>query len=171
MEKLNLRQWFSLAVLGFTAAAVGGWIYEEICVYVMYGYVYNRGMLHLTLCPIYGFGAWGLYALLHKVRQTWLYFLLSVIAASVFEYACSYLLELVFHRSYWTYSDWYFSVNDRISLISSLIFGLLAVLFAKGILPPLRKWVKKGSGRIPLMLSIILLLVIAGDFLLVVLHD
>lgn len=168
METLCRRQKFSLLMSGFIAAAFGGWLYEETCVYILYHHLYNRGMLHLTLCPIYGFGAWGLWLLLRRVRSSGLFFLLSVLIASVFEYACSCLLELMFHRSYWTYRDWAFSIDDRISLISSVIFGLLAVLFAKCILPLLTALVRKGSINLWFIGSLTALAVILGDFILVV---
>lgn len=168
MEPLGKRQKFSLLIFGFLAAAFGGWLYEEVCVYVLYHHLYNRGMLHLTICPIYGFGAWGLYLLLHRIKNSALYFSLSVVIASVFEYACSYLLELIFHRSYWTYKDWAFSVGDRISLISSVIFGILAVFFAKAVLPLLQKALRRGRATVWFVSSLIALAIVLGDFMLVV---
>ena len=168
MQKPDWRQRFSLLIWGFVAAAFGGWLYEEICVYILYHKIYNRGMLHLTICPIYGFGAWGLYLLLRKVRNPALYFALSVLIASVFEYGCSYLLEFLFHRTYWTYEGWFLSIQNRISLVSSLIFGLLAVIFAKLILPLLAKAVGKGKPAIWFIFSLLALAVITGDFVLVV---
>lgn len=168
MDTLCKRQKFSLLIWGFIAAAFGGWIYEEICVYVLYHHIYNRGMLHLTICPIYGFGAWGLYFLLRKVKSSGSYLLLSTFIASIFEYGCSYLLEFLFHRSYWTYEGWPFSIQNRISIISSLIFGILAVIFAKLILPPLKKAIGKGNRNVWFAFSILALVVILGDFILVV---
>lgn len=168
MSELCKRQRFSLLVWGFAAAAFGGWVYEEICVYVLYHHIYNRGMLHLTLCPIYGFGAWGLYFLLHRVRNAGLYFVLSTVIASVFEYVCSYLLTFLFHRSFWTYQDWPFSIQDRISLISSLIFGVLAVIFAKMILPALQRAVGRGNQSLWFWSSMFACAVILVDFLIVV---
>ncbi len=167
MKNMNLKQRISLLIFCFAAAAFGGWIYEEICVYVLYGKLYNRGMLHLTLCPIYGFGAWGLYFLLHRIKSTPLFFLLSVLIASAFEYACSCLLEMLFHRSFWSYEGWLLSVNNRISLISSLIFGLLAVVFAKGIVPFFSKRIGRGRETVWFAVSLVIFAVIAGDFLLV----
>lgn len=167
MHELNLRQRFSLLICGFVAAAFGGWIYEEICVWLIYHHIYNRGMLHLTICPIYGFGAWGLYLLLRRIKNSGLYFLLSVIIASVFEFGCSYLLEFLFHRSFWTYEGWPFSVQNRISLISSMIFGLLSVVFAKLILPRLRSRISKGNQYLWFIISLSALAVILGDFILV----
>lgn len=167
MDRLNLKQKISLGVFGFLAASLGGWIYEEICIYILYHHIYNRGMLHLPICPIYGFGAWGLWLLLRRVKNTGAFFALSVITASAFEFGCSYLLELLFHRSYWTYEGWPLSVDNRISLVSSMIFGLLAVIFAKMILPPLTRSIKKGSEKIWFISSIAALLIVGGDFLLV----
>lgn len=167
MTGLGRRQQFSLLVTGFAAAAFGGWVYEEICVYLLYHHIYNRGMLHLTICPIYGFGAWGLYFLLHKVRHGSVFFLLSVVIASAFEYGCSYLLEFLFHRSFWTYESWPLSVQNRISLVSSLIFGLMAVIFAKLLLPALKKLIGRGSPNLWFLISLLSAAVIAGDFLLV----
>ena len=167
MENMTLKQRFSLLILGFTAAAFGGWCYEEICVYVLYGQIVNRGMLHLTLCPIYGFGAWGLYLLLYRVRNKPLFFLLSTAIASAFEYGCALLLETVFHRRFWSYEGWLLSVHDRISLISSLIFGVLAIFFAGCIVPFLGKRVRSGRENLWFAASLVILAVITGDFLLV----
>ena len=167
MKKDSFFRCFALVIFGFLAASFGGWIYEEICVYMIYHTVYNRGMLHLTICPIYGFGAWGLYLLLHKVRNSGAYFVLSVLIASLFEYGCSYLLEFLFHRSYWTYEGWPLSIQNRISLVSSLIFGVLALLFAKCIVPGLKKAVNRGSAGIWFSAAAVALCVVLGDFLLV----
>ena len=167
MNTLTLTQKVSLSIFGFIAASFGGWIYEEICIFVLYHHLYNRGMLHLPICPIYGFGAWGLWLLLHRVKNTGAFFALSVIIASAFEFGCSYLLEFLFHRSYWTYEGWWLSIDNRISLISSMIFGLLAVIFAKIILPSLTKAVRKGSGTIWFGSSLAAVSVVCGDFLLV----
>lgn len=166
-QTCSKRQLFAVLIFGFVIAAFGGWLYEEACVYLIYHKIYNRGMLHLTLCPIYGFGAWILYLLLHKVRNSVLFFLLSTAIASAFEYGCALLLEHFLHRSYWTYSGWPLSVHDRISLVSSLIFGLLAVLFAKGILPKLTSAVKRGNATKSAVAAGCILSVIITDFLIV----
>ena len=168
-EKLErLQRGFAVMIFGFLAASFGGWIYEEICVWLLYHTIYNRGMLHLTICPIYGFGAWGLYLLLHKIKNSTLFFLLSVLIASAFEYGCSYLLEMLFHRAYWTYEGWPLSVQNRISLVSSLIFGLLALLFARCIIPLLKKAVHRGKAGAWFAAALTAVCIILGDFVLVV---
>ena len=171
MEKADRRSLFVTAVFGFVLASFGGWIYEEICVYVFYGYVYNRGMLHLPICPIYGFGAWILAILLRRVKKGWVFFICAVLIASVFELACSYLLELLFHRGFWTYAGWWLSIDDRISLVSSVIFGLLALIFVRLVLPFVRYLQRKCSGRLLFVAALLSVLIIAADFLSVVLSD
>ena len=163
----GLKRRFALLVFGFLTASFGGWIYEEICVYLLYHTIYNRGMLHLPVCPIYGFGAWGLYLLLHKIKSSGLFFVMSVLIASVFEYACAILLETLFHRSYWTYEGWPLSVQNRISLISSLIFGLLALIFTKLVIPPLRKRIERGKTAVWFTAAVIISGTLLADFLLV----
>ncbi len=163
-QKMNLKQRFSLLIFGFLAASFGGWIYEVICVFLLYHHFYNRGMLHLTICPIYGFGAWGLYLLLHKIKNSGLFFLLSVLIASAFEYGCALLLETVFHKIYWTYEGWPLNIQNRISLISSLIFGLLALVFSRRIVPPLKKIISRGNPNRWFAAAVLAVLVILADF-------
>ena len=44
-------------------------------------------------------------------------------------------MEFIFHEQFWTYETWYFSILDRSSLISSAIFGVLAVAYFYGLHP------------------------------------
>ncbi|MBP0968473.1 MAG: putative ABC transporter permease [Oscillospiraceae bacterium] len=166
-DREKVLRGFALAVFAFLIAAFVGWIYEEICVYLLYHTFYKRGMLHLTICPIYGFGAWGLYLLLHKVKNSAVFFLLSVLAASAFEYACALLLETLFHRIYWTYEGWPLSVHNRISLVSSLIFGVFALIFAKCTVPPLKKAVSRGSAVLWFGVALLAAGTVLADFVLV----
>lgn len=167
MEK-NRKDCFILLVLGFVIAAFAGWVYEQICVLIMYGSFQHRGMLDIPLLPIYGFGAWGLALILRPVRSGWLFFILSVVIASLFEYACSYLLEFLFHERFWSYSDWWFSFQDRISLISSAIFGLLALIFVKAVLPFVRYLMRKIPKAVLMFVSVLAAILVIADFILVI---
>ena len=122
-------------VFEFVAAGFAGWIYEVITVWVMWHYFDNRGMLHLPIIPIYAVGAFILLAVLRKKRHPLFIFLFSAAITTVFELAASYLLEFIFHQQFWTYETWPFSILDRSSLISSGIFGILAVAYFYGLHP------------------------------------
>ena len=105
-------------VFEFMLAGFIGWLYEVATVWVMWGYFDNRGMLHMPIVPIYAVGAFLLLAVLREKKRN-----------PVFELGASYLLEFIFHKQFWTYRSWKFSILDRSSLISSGIFGIFALLY------------------------------------------
>ena len=125
--KNDFSRTFFRYVFEFTAAGFAGWIYEVATVWIMYRYFDNRGILHLPVIPIYSFGAFILLALLRRKRNPFFIFVTATVITTVFELAASYLLEFIFHEQFWTYKNWYFSIFDRSSLISSSIFGIMAV--------------------------------------------
>ena len=114
----------------FMLAGFIGWLYEVITVWILWRYFDNRGMLHMPIVPIYAVGAFILLAVLReKKRNPVFVFLFSAIVTTIFELGASYLLEFIFHKQFWTYRSWKFSILDRSSLISSGIFGLFALLY------------------------------------------
>lgn len=56
-------------ILMFFISAFIGWCYEIVCVCLIYGQYYDRGILHLPICPIYGFGMLILYMIFHKAKN------------------------------------------------------------------------------------------------------
>lgn len=144
MKKEFSRTFFRYA-FEFTAAGLAGWIYEVVTVWIMFRRYENRGMLHLPIIPIYAFGAFMLLAIMRKKRHPLFIFTAATVITTVFELGASYLLEFIFHKQFWTYKTWYFSILDRSSLISSAIFGIMAVAYFY-MLHPLSK---KLSERLP----------------------
>ena len=115
-------------VFEFVTAGFFGWIYEVVTVYILYHCFVNRGMLHLPILPIYAVGAFILLGMLgERDRNPVFVFVFSAVVTTAFELGASYLLEFIFHKRFWTYENWLFSIQDRSSLISSAIFGALAV--------------------------------------------
>ncbi|WP_303825732.1 putative ABC transporter permease [Ruminococcus flavefaciens] len=133
--KKNYTRIFFRYVFEFAAAGFAGWIYEVATVWIMYRYYDNRGMLHLPVIPIYSVGAFILLVLLRKKRNPLFIFFFAMAVTTVFELGASYLLEFIFHEQFWTYENWYFSILDRSSLISSAIFGIMAVAYFYGLHP------------------------------------
>ena len=143
--KKDFSRTFFRYVFEFTAAGLAGWIYEVVTVWIMFRRYENRGMLHLPIIPIYAFGAFMLLAIMRKKRHPLFIFAAATIITTVFELGASYLLEFIFHKQFWTYKTWYFSILDRSSLISSAIFGIMAV----GYFYMLHPLSKKLSERLP----------------------
>lgn len=119
----------------FMAASFTGWVYEVLCTYVLFHFWADRGVLHLPLCPIYGFGMMILYLIFFRVKNPLLIFCGSAVITTVIELVASYVLEYCFKARLWSYGGWPFNFDDRISLISSCIFGLLSLMFMKLIVP------------------------------------
>lgn len=131
MEKRTIEEWIIL----FALAAFAGWLYEVGITFLAHGQYEDRGVLHLPLCPIYGFGMLLLVLVLKKVKNTIAIFLYSTMITTAIELAASYVLEYGFHMVLWSYEDWPFHFQARISLFSSLIFGIFAVVFIRLVLP------------------------------------
>ena len=147
-------------ILLFALASCIGWLYEMVCVWILYGYYFDRGVLHLPMCPIYGVGILLLMLVLKRVNHTAGIFLGSFIIATGVELGASYLLEYGFHRILWSYEGWPGSFQDRISLVSSIIFGLMATIFIKVIKPPIDRLFR--SDHADFAAAVVVLLFIAA---------
>jgi uncharacterized membrane protein len=111
----------------FIIYSFAGWLYETVCESIFaHHLVLNRGLLHLPVCPIYGVGAFiFLWIMEHYQKQKPLVvFAFGMIVTTVIEYAAAMLLEGVFNLKLWDYSAWIYNFQGRVSLISSLIFGI-----------------------------------------------
>ena len=145
-------------LLLFALASCIGWLYEMVCVWLLYGYYFDRGVLHLPMCPIYGCGVLLLRLVLREVKNPFGIFLGSFLIASGVELAASYILEYGFHKILWSYEGWPLSFQDRISLVSSLIFGVMATVFIKLVKPPIDKLFKSKHGTASAVIVTILLI-------------
>ena len=151
-------------MLMFLLASFIGWLYEIGCVYVMYKTYYDRGVLHIPCCPIYGFGMLILYFLFRKVKNPLIVFTGSVVITTTVEYIAAIVLEYRFHRILWTYRDWPLQFQGRVSAISSCLFGIMALLFMKLIVPGLNRiYASKVKNAVSVAVIILFLWIIAWE--------
>ena len=141
-------------VIEFTVCALCGWLYEEGLELAVYHAYADRGVLHLPLLPIYGFGGLLLVFLFRKRSDPLFVFVTSTIAATVLELAASYPIEYFLGYALWDYSAWVCNFEGRISLFSSLIFGGLALLLVGCVHPLCRRLTD--APRVPVCLTGIL---------------
>lgn len=144
--KSTLMNWF----LTFVVFAVIGWIYEVCIVWfeMKQGFV-NRGFLYGPWLPLYGCG--GLLVVLlfgwlrRKKLRLWkipvspaLCFLAICVLATVVELAASYIAERVTGYMLWNYEVAGYGLNyqGRISLRSSLQFGVIGTVVLYAVYPP-----------------------------------
>ena len=113
-----------------------GWLWETCYVSAKKGELVNRGFINGPLCTIYGFGAVAVYLILKPVSENLvLLFLGGILVATVLEYITAVLMELIFHTSWWDYSDKKFNFQGRICLGASLGWGFFSVLLFRVLHP------------------------------------
>lgn len=121
--------------LFFISSLVGGML-ESIYIWILTGNFNIGGFLYGAWRPIYGFGCLLLYFITKKKKKNNLkIFLSSLIYCSLFEYLASIILELIFHKTWWDYSNNFFNLNGRICLLNSIIWGFLGIVFVYYIEP------------------------------------
>jgi len=124
-----------------------------------------HGFLHLPLFPIYGFGALLIIRLLRKqVRHPVPLFILGALLCTVLEFVANWLLEVIFGNRIWDYSNVPFNFYGRISLYSSIGFGLGAILLVHFIHPALEKLVNHLPRRAVIIGATVILAVLLTDF-------
>jgi len=130
---LNFFKFF----LYFIITSFLGYVVEVVYCSSHYKRFVNRGFLFGPLCPIYGCGCTLITLMLSNyAKDIVLLFLMGALITSLIEYYTSYLLEKIFHNKWWDYSNKKDSINGRVRLKNSLLFGIGSV-FVIRILNPL----------------------------------
>lgn len=133
--------WISRYVCLFLIYSFLGWIYETIYCTILDGKWENRGFLYGPVVPIYGTGAVAVSFVVHFSAgrgvelSPWQIYIISVLGSAVLEYTTSWGMEKLFHALWWDYSSLPLSLHGRISLFTSLGFGLAGLLLAYAVVP------------------------------------
>ena len=123
---------YEIAMYFFLYAFLG-WCCEVIYATLKRGKFVNRGFLNGPVCPIYGTGVVLLLLALTPLRDyAWAVFLAAALICSALELITGFVLEKLFHKKWWDYSDRHFNLCGYICLEMSLLWGVaaLAVLYA-----------------------------------------
>ncbi len=162
MERSKLTGICRLSI-EFTICSFAGWLYEVLLNLIMYQSYTDRGVLHLPLCPIYGFGGLALLVLFHRHRGWVTVFLGSSILATVLELATFEPLRRLMGYRLWNYSAWWLNYKGMVSLPSSLLFGVMSLALIKGLDPLMECMQKKAPVRLVHTLGIGCAAVILAD--------
>lgn len=118
----------------FTMYSFLGWLCESIFCSFLFKKWTNRGFLNGPFCPIYGVGGLLITSVLHPFTGYPIYieiplvFVAGTILTTVLEYMTGWLLETLFHTTWWDYSQNRFNYKGRICLFNSILFGLLCLV-------------------------------------------
>ena len=122
-----------------------GLIIETLYGFITMGIIESRkGLILGPFCPIYGVGAAFLIVLLneYKGKKIKLFFYGSLYGA-IFEYICSYVLQIMYGSKFWDYSYMTYQINGRISLIYMFFWGILSIILIEYIITFLDKFISK----------------------------
>lgn len=148
----------------FILYSILGWFMEVVIVSTKKRKITARGFLIGPWCPIYGFGALFITLLLKKYYDDPIaLFVMSFLIGTILEYITSYLMEKLFHARWWDYSNHKFQINGRVSLTTSLGFGLLGLILVYILNPFFLRIIKNIPPIIFNIIMIIILVIFLTD--------
>lgn len=105
-----------------------GWCGEVTVAAIKRHKFINRGFVNGPMCPIYGVGAVVFAIFLPELRESLFFlFLGGMILGSAIEYVTGRILERIFHRKWWDYSNERFNADGYVCLKTSLLWGICAI--------------------------------------------
>lgn len=116
----------------FLAYSFLGWCVEVSLAAVKRRHLINRGFLNAPFCTLYGTAAVAFALFLPELRDSIFFlFLGGMLIASFLEYWAGRIMERLFHRKWWDYSQNRLNLDGYVCLRFSVIWGLCAVLMMK----------------------------------------
>ena len=121
----------------FIIGSLIGYIVEMIVGLVQNGHFVSRqGLLFGPFAQVYGLGILAYYFVVPKIKGGYLkIFFVTMLLGGIVEYLCSYFQEFLFGTISWDYSDLWFNINGRTSLLHCTYWGIGGVLFMKYVMP------------------------------------
>ncbi len=105
-----------------------GWLQESAIESLYHKKPVNRGFLRGPYIPIYGVGGLLLLLIGEPFRDNpFLVFLIALLCCTTLEYFTGWIMETVFGKQFWDYSMMKYTYKNRISLLSSLFWGLMGL--------------------------------------------
>ena len=140
--------WYQFIWL-FWIYSFGGWCLEVVNAAVKRKKFVNVGYLNSPFCVIYGFSAVAFAVFLPEIQNSLFFlFLGGVIIAGSIEYTSGKLLERIFGRKWWDYSDHRFHIGGYVCLETAMIWGVCAVIMVRFSNPLLLRLIARIPGLI-----------------------
>lgn len=124
----------------FLICSFFGWINETIIKLVSSKRFIYRGSLFEPLLPIYGVGALIVLLIFKKYKKypTIIFFLIAFLMG-LFEFIMGLIIDKIFHKELWDYSDRLLNINGYVCLYSVFFFGVSGLLLLYFFEPFLKK--------------------------------
>lgn len=142
-----------------------GWCFESAYVSVSEKKLTNRGFMRGPFLPIYGSGATMMLVVSMPFRDNLvLTYLAGCVGATILEYITSVAMEALFQVRYWDYSHLRFQFQGRISLSSTLTWGVFTILASRVIQVQVEKPVLLIPPKVLTGVTLALTALICADF-------
>lgn len=152
-----------LIFIEFFIYSVLGYLLEIVYASILNKRLYlNRGFLTGPYCPIYGVALLFIKSLTMGIRNIIFKTLLASLVVVVIEYSTAFLLEKVFHKTFWDYRRKRFNIKGRVCLENTLFFALASTLFVDKISPLIDKMLNSETTSI-IVLSFMLFMIFIFD--------
>lgn len=157
----------------FICYSFAGWVYEMLLWLLENHELVNRGFLFGPWLPIYGFGGITIYALMYGYAKEpriikifghefnvkpLMVFALVALSATAVELASTYVLDFlgIDWTQLWKYDKYVLNFEYRISLMASMMFGLLGAFIIYRVQPRIAA-VAQADGKIAMVLKTIII--------------
>lgn len=154
------------AIVLFAIYSFMGWIIEAAYRSISERQFINPGFLYGPFIPIYGFGA-AFIIILEFLIHHWplpIKLIVYCIVLTLTEYFTGFIFEKIFKLKLWDYSDSRFNIHGRVSLLFSLCWTALALIFITFIHPAVLRQVQTQGGSFLHIIAIVLLIYGITDF-------
>lgn len=151
----------------FFLYSIVGYILEYI-MYLICGY--EGGILYGFWTPVYGIGSLIIIFVYnkylekinnHKLLKFLCVFLTGFILLSIIEYIGGVLIDTLFNKTLWDYTNYNFNIGKYVALEMSLVWGISSIILVYLLKKPTDKLVKK----IPKFITWILIILFIIDLL------
>jgi len=144
-----------------------GWFYEcTIFSLGEQGKIINKGYFIGPYCPIYGVVVALNVLLFSGFKSSWMIFICAALVCTVIEYITSYVMEQIFHERYWDYYYYPLNLNGRVSVPSSVFFGVTGLISVKILHPFMSSLLKKLPPVVLIYGAVIISILIISDWIL-----
>lgn len=166
----NIYEQLCIYIFVFFVFSILGWVWEVLLYLYSSRHFYNAGTLFGPYLPIYGIVAVLVYLICEELKSNIAIFLFTIIIIGPLEYTTSFILELIYHKRWWDYSNLLLNINGRVCVEALIFFGAIAVIANKYIFKYIDKIYFKIKGRFLNLFLVIISTIFIIDFMICIRH-
>ena len=166
MKRKDVFKFILIIFWVFIIGSLIGYGVETIVAIIQNGHFASRqGLLYGPLIPVYGVGLVAYYLVISKIKDksNFKNFIITMILGGIVEYLFSFFQEKLFGTVSWDYSNLWFNINGRTSLLHCIYWGTGGVLFVKYVYPFIEKIINKLDLLAVKHITVILIVLLAFD--------